>query len=131
MPLPAVWEVVCLVLGKNDVGRAIRTTPRKETRPAIWEERVKGSCMRTEQAQQATIGARKVITVASESGRYWSESGIMQSMAEPNSRDAGSQAIGHSQYIPYTPKNPPTPREMSNRRTSRGPNGACSTLASH
>ena len=36
--------------------------------------RVKGSWRRIEQAQQATIGARKVITVASERGRYSRES---------------------------------------------------------
>ncbi len=50
-------------------GRAMRKTPKKEIRPAICSVRVKGSLMRMEQAQQATMGARNVITVASASGR--------------------------------------------------------------
>ena len=61
-------------LERRDVGRAMRTTPRKETMPAICSLRVKGWWSRIEQAQQATIGARKVITVASERGRYSRES---------------------------------------------------------
>lgn len=55
---------------KREVGCAMRTTPKRETRPAICSVRVKGSWRRTEQAQQAKIGARKVMTVASERGRY-------------------------------------------------------------
>ena len=42
--------------------------------PAICSVRVKGSWIRMLQAQQATMGARKVITVASERGRYCRES---------------------------------------------------------
>ena len=60
--------------GSRDVGRAMRTTPRKETMPAICSLPPNGSWRRNEQAQQATIGARKVITVASDRGRYCSES---------------------------------------------------------
>lgn len=55
--------------GMNDVGRAMRTTPRKETRPATCSERVNGSFIRTQHAAQATLGARNVMTVASASGR--------------------------------------------------------------
>ena len=54
---------------KNEAGWAIMTTPTKETRPAICSMRVKGSWTRTEQAQQAINGARKVMTVASAIGR--------------------------------------------------------------
>ena len=61
-------------LEKNDVGLAIKTTPSKETKPAICSLRVKGSWMRKEQAQHARIGARKVMTVASATGRYMRES---------------------------------------------------------
>ncbi len=56
-------------LEKREVGRAIRKTPKRETRPAICSVRVNGSWRRVEQTQQATIGARKVITVASAMGR--------------------------------------------------------------
>ena len=52
----------------------MRTTPRKEMIPAICSLRVNGSWRRNEQAQEATIGARKVITVASDRGRYLRES---------------------------------------------------------
>ena len=52
----------------------MRTTPKKEMTPAICSLRENGSWRRNEQAQQATIGARKVITVASDRGRYSSES---------------------------------------------------------
>lgn len=48
----------------------MRTTPRKAIAPAICSLRVNGSWIRIEQAQQATFGARKVITTASERGRY-------------------------------------------------------------
>ena len=61
-------------LERREVGRAMRTTPRKETMAANCSLRVKGWWRRIEQAQQATIGARKVITVASERGRYSRES---------------------------------------------------------
>jgi len=49
-------------------------TPRRETSAAICSIRVKVSWMRSEHAQQATIGARKVRTVASAIGRYIRES---------------------------------------------------------
>lgn len=61
-------------LERSEVGRAIRTTPRKDIMPATCSLRVKGWWRRIEQAQQATMGARKVITVASERGRYSRES---------------------------------------------------------
>lgn len=60
--------------GNKDAGRAIRMTPRSETKPAICCERVKGSLMRIQHAKQATVGARNVITVASAMGRYCKES---------------------------------------------------------
>jgi len=53
----------------NDNGRAMRTTPKRETYAAICSMRVKGSLIRKEQAQHARPGARKVMTVASASGR--------------------------------------------------------------
>ena len=58
------------------MGCAINTTPRKETKAATCCERVKGSFTRTQHAAQATLGARKVITVASAIGKYRRESGI-------------------------------------------------------
>ena len=61
-------------LGKRNVGRAIRITPKRETRAAICSIRVKASWMRREHAQQATMGARKARTVASAIGRYIRES---------------------------------------------------------
>ena len=61
-------------LERREVGRAMRTTPRKEIMPTTCSLRVKGWWRRIEQAQQATMGARKVITVASERGRYSRES---------------------------------------------------------
>lgn len=60
--------------GKSDVGRAIRTTPRIDTKPATCCDRVKGSWITTQHAKQATVGARKDMTVASAMGRYCSES---------------------------------------------------------
>ncbi len=69
LPVPlAEWELDGD--GRREVGRAIKITPRKETRPAICSARVKGSWISMEQAQQATMGARKVMTVASDRGRY-------------------------------------------------------------
>ena len=59
---------------KREDGRAIMTTPAREIIPAICSMRVKGSWRRMEQAQQATIGARNVITVASPNSRYCRES---------------------------------------------------------
>lgn len=53
----------------SDSGRAMRTTPKRETYAAICSMRVKGSLIRKEQAQHARLGARKVMTVASASGR--------------------------------------------------------------
>lgn len=61
---------------RREVGRAMSMTPKKEIMPAICSLRVKGSWRRMEQAQQATTGARKVMTVASERGRYSSESDV-------------------------------------------------------
>ena len=58
----------------KETGRAIRTTPNSEMYAAICSIRVKGSLMRKEHAQQASEGARKVMTVASASGRYNNES---------------------------------------------------------
>jgi len=48
----------------------MRTTPTREIRPPSCSVRVKGSLMNLEQAQQDTVGARKVMTVASDRGRY-------------------------------------------------------------
>ena len=74
-PAPLATGGTSECFGSRDVGRAMRTTPRKEIMAAICSLRVNGSSRRmNEQAQQATIGARKVMTVASLSGRYWSES---------------------------------------------------------
>ena len=56
-------------LEKREVGRAMRTTPKSEISAAICSMRVKVSCMRREHAKQATMGARKVMTVASAMGR--------------------------------------------------------------
>ena len=67
-PLVAVSELD--LPGRSDVGRAMSTTPMKDTTPAICSLRVNGSWSKIEQAQQATTGARKVMTVASDSGRY-------------------------------------------------------------
>lgn len=71
---PLAAGVVSELLGRSDIGRAMSTTPKKDTTPAICSARVKGSWRRMEHAQQATTGARKVMTVASDSGRYSSES---------------------------------------------------------
>jgi len=51
----------------------MRMTPAREIRPPSCSVRVKGSLMNLEHAQQLTVGARKVMTVASERGRYWSD----------------------------------------------------------
>jgi len=48
----------------------MRMTPAREMRPPSCSVWVKGSLMNLEQAQQETVGARKVMTVASERGRY-------------------------------------------------------------
>ena len=64
----------------REAGRAMRTTPRKEMMPATCSLRVNGSFRRIEQAQQATIGARKPITVASDKGRYLRESSSCQEL---------------------------------------------------
>ena len=54
---------------KREVGCAMKTTPKRDTKPAIFSRRVKGSSAMTEHSQQAPMGARKVITVASAKGR--------------------------------------------------------------
>lgn len=64
------WEIA----EKKDIGRAIRTTPKRDMYAAICSIFVNGSLMRNEHAQQAREGARKVMTVASARGRYRSES---------------------------------------------------------
>ena len=74
MPVPEGTVVGCDECGNNEEGRAMRTTPKKEMIPATCSLRVKGSLIRMEQAQQATVGAKNVITVASDKGRYCSES---------------------------------------------------------
>ena len=66
--------VVVCDCGNSEVGLAMRTTPKKEMMPAICSLRVNGSLIRMEQAQQATVGAKNVITVASDRGRYCRES---------------------------------------------------------
>ena len=62
-----------LVAEKIDEGLAIRKTPMIDTNVAICSVRVNGSLISLLQAQQASIGARKVSTVASERGRYCSD----------------------------------------------------------
>ncbi len=52
----------------------MRTTPKSDTYAAICSMRVNGSLIIKEQAQQARLGARKVMTVASLSGKYCKES---------------------------------------------------------
>jgi hypothetical protein len=64
----------CDSAAKSDIGRAIRTTPNNDTYAAICSMRVNGSLIRKLQAQQASDGARNVMTVASASGRYNNES---------------------------------------------------------
>jgi hypothetical protein len=54
---------------KKDTGRAMNMTPRKETRLPNFSFRVKGSLIKIEHAQHDRLGARKVMTVASASGR--------------------------------------------------------------
>ena len=71
-PLPAGDELEWDEM--NEAGRAMRTTPMNETTAATCSFRVNGSWISIEQAQQATMGARKVMTVASDIGRYWRES---------------------------------------------------------
>lgn len=98
----------------------MRTTPRKEIKPAICSLRVNGSWRRNEQAQQATIGARKVITVASESGRYWSESGAYK-VVDLKRRWKWSThstchilyAVSYCRALPRTLL-PPTPKKSTN-----------------
>ncbi len=68
--------------GKRDVGRAINTTPRRETKAPTCCDRVKGSLMMIQHAAQATLGARKVITVASAMGRYRRESACNENRAQ-------------------------------------------------
>ena len=55
---------------KMDVGRAIRITPKKDMMPAICSTRLNGSWSSIEHIQHVRSGARKVMTVASASGRY-------------------------------------------------------------
>jgi hypothetical protein len=62
-------SLLCERKEKRDTGRAIRTTPNSETYAAICSILVNGSLIRYEQAQQASDGARNVMTVASASGR--------------------------------------------------------------
>ena len=57
-------------------GRAMRSTPSKDTTPAICSIRVKGSLSKMEQAQHTTSGARNEMTVASDKGRKIKESNI-------------------------------------------------------
>ena len=59
---------------KKEAGCAMRTTPTKETAPASCSLRVNVSARSREQTQFATMGAMKVITVASARGRYRTES---------------------------------------------------------
>ena len=59
---------------KRDAGWAIKSTPIRDITAASCSKRVNGSWIKSEQAQQLTIGARKVITVASAIGRYSRES---------------------------------------------------------
>ena len=70
---PAVVEW-CFGDEKKAVGRAMRTTPNNEIMAAIFSIRLKGSLIKNEQAQHAKLGARKVMTIASASGRYRRES---------------------------------------------------------
>ena len=67
-------EIAAGACGMSDDGLAMKTTPTNETTPATCSLLVNGSLIRIEQAQQATVGARNVITVASERGRYCNES---------------------------------------------------------
>ena len=80
-------------------GRAMRTTPTKETAPASCSARVNGSWISIEQAQQAAIGARKVMTVASASGRYWSESD-----EQAVNQGASLLMAGNGSGLQYIPK---------------------------
>ena len=64
----------CDSAAKREAGRAMRNTPKRDTYAAICSMRVNGSLMRKLHAQQASDGARKVMTVASASGRYSNES---------------------------------------------------------
>jgi len=66
---------------KRDAGRAIKTTPRRENIDAKNSVLVNDSFREgiSEQANEAMMGAKKVITVASESSRYASESAVFHS----------------------------------------------------
>jgi len=57
----------------GEKGRAIRITPMREMRPAKMCRVVKGTWRKIEQAQGVRRGTRKVITTASETGRYFTE----------------------------------------------------------
>jgi len=108
-PSPLAGGEVGLIKPANsEVGRAIRTTPTIDTKAAYCSIRVKGSLMKMEHAQQAKLGARKVMTVASASGRYRRE-----------------------KYMPKTPKNPPHPRAMRSHLISRLPKGKSGILEYH
>lgn len=72
-PLPPASELLAPPL-KSEAGRAISITPRNETRPASCSFRVKGSWRIIEHTQHVVMGARNVMTVASESARYLRES---------------------------------------------------------
>ena len=80
-----------------DVGRAISRTPTSEIMPAICSMRVKGSWMSIEQAQQATIGARNVMTMASARGRYRRESALDVSNAFVTAKQK-HQAVTYSTF---------------------------------
>lgn len=59
---------------KSDAGLAMKTTPTNDTRLPILSIFVKGSLSKNEQTQHVRLGARNVMTVASASGKYMSES---------------------------------------------------------
>lgn len=65
----------------GEKGRAIKITPMREMRPAKMCRAVKGTWRKMEQAQGVRRGMRRLITTASETGRYFTESGeVLESL---------------------------------------------------
>lgn len=125
--------------GKRKVGRAIRVTPSREIAPPIFSWVVKGSLREgmSEQMSERTVGTRNVMTVASGSGRYDSESVYPgQPYPTPHPPLPGSihtiqakhankpRCAPHSQQAPDTPLPqrhmrhviPPHPRQAADAR---------------
>lgn len=105
--------------GISEVGLAMKTTPMNETTPATCSLLVNGSLIKIEQAQQATVGPKKVITVASERGKYCRESLTISEICISKSKSRGTHSTCRRLYLISTVTEQPVYHRLTAKETPK------------